>query len=117
MTVEGIDKSGINQDALLDNETIQIIEIGTNQAFQAIGIVIANEDDTDPAHVRIFDEEAKSSPTASKQKIPDIWVATEETRRLELGGVKFYTEVSAELEGGTGTVTEYAGCMVSGKIF
>lgn len=117
-TVEGIDKSGINQAALVTNETKQIIEIGTNQAFQATEIVIANGNASEYAQVRIFDEAATTSaPTAASQKIPDIWVAPQETVRLPLDGVKFYNEVSAEAEGGTGTVEAYAGCMVSGKIF
>ena len=116
MGVDGISKSGINSTALADNATKQIIAIGTGQKFQPTEVIITNSHATEYAYVRIFDE-AAGTPTANLQKIPQIIIPPLETI-IEpfVDAYKFETELSAELEGGTGTVDAYD-CQVNGKMF
>jgi len=115
-TVEGVSKSGVNlNDALSDGASEVIIDIGDNQVFQVTEVIVTNTHTSTYAHVRIFDAE-DPAVTAALQKIPDILVAPEETVRVPFeDGPKFYTEVAAELEGGTGEVLIY-NCQVNGKI-
>ena len=116
-TVNGISKSGVNlNDDLSDGASEVIIDIGANQTFQVTEVIVTNTHSSEYAYVRIFDV-ADPAVTAALQKIPDIIVPPLETVRLPFSdGPKFYTEVSAELEGGTGTVAKY-NCQVNGVMF
>jgi hypothetical protein len=117
VTMEGITKSGKNSVALADASSKAIITIGTNRKFQVTEVVVTNSHATETAYVRIFDEAAAAPPTATAQALPDLIVPPLETVRLELtDGPIFSTAVSAELEGGTGTVSAY-NCMVNGVLF
>lgn len=115
MAVIGESKSGINAAALADNASKQIVDIDDYQKFQVTEVIITNAHGSTVARVRIFDE-AAGTPTATAQVIPDIFIAPEDTVRIEFtDGPIFETEVSAELEGGNGTVDEYH-CMVDGVL-
>ena len=117
-TVNGISKSGVNGAALEDDKSKQIIDIGTNQGFQVTEVIATNTHTSTYVHLRLFDLAAiASTPTASAQKIPDILIPPLETVRVAFSdGPKFYTEVSGELEGGTGEVLIY-NCQVNGVMF
>ena len=117
-TVNGISKSGVNDAALEASKSKKVIDIGTNQAFQVTEVVATNTNTSGVAVLRIFDLAATgSAPDVTKQKIPDIPIGPEETVRIPFtDGPKFYTEVSAENEGGLGTIAIY-NCQVNGVIF
>ena len=117
-TVEGISKSGVNSAALEDDKTKQIVDIGTNQGFQVTEVIVTNSHTSTYVHLRLFDQAAiASSPTANLQRVPDIYVPPLETVRVAFtDGPKFYTEISGELEDGTGEVLIY-NCQVNGVMF
>ena len=115
MGVVGVSTSGWNEDDLDTTATKTIVSIGTNQAFKVTEIVITNTDTANTARVEFYDDEAKSSPTTTTQKLPEIRVPPGETVRIEFkDGPVFTTAVSARAV--AGTVAAYD-CMVNGIMF
>ena len=115
MGVVGVSTSGYNTVDLDATATKTIVSIGTNQAFKVTEIIITNSNTTTTATVEFYDDEAKSSPTATTQKLPEIRVPPGETVRIEFkDGPVFTTAVSARAT--AGTVAAYD-CMVNGIMF
>ena len=116
MGVKGIDKQGVNSAALTNTTMVQVIDIGTNQAFQIEQITIHNADATNSAVVEIYDA-AAAALGANLPVMAPIEVGPEETVTQKYdNGHKFYTELSAGKKSANGTI-DPEDCEISGKMF